>query len=83
MPYFALGMLFFAINIVVIGYYQSVEQARKAVVLTILRGFVFLGATFLLLPYWFATPGIWLAVPTAEMLTSLTILSLKIQHHKS
>ncbi|MBQ8721850.1 MAG: MATE family efflux transporter [Paludibacteraceae bacterium] len=73
MPYFALGMLFFAINIVVIGYYQSVEQARKAVVLTILRGFVFLGATFLLLPYWFATPGIWLAVPIAEMLTCVTI----------
>ena len=51
LPLFASGFIFFAVNIVSIGYFQSVERARPAMMITVLRGFVFYGTLF-----------IWLAV---------------------
>ena len=39
LPLFASG-LFFCCNIVSIGYFQSVERARPAMMVTVLRGFV-------------------------------------------
>ena len=42
LPLFASGFVFFAVNIVSIGYFQSVERARPAMVVTVLRGFVFM-----------------------------------------
>lgn len=72
-PYFALGFVFFALNIVCIGYYQSVEQFRQATVFTLLRGFVAMTACFLLLPAIWGIKGIWLAVPASEFLTFAAI----------
>jgi len=40
LPLYATGFIFFAVNIVSIGYFQSVEQARYATIITLLRGFV-------------------------------------------
>lgn len=42
LPLFASGFIFFAVNIVSIGYFQSVERARPAMMITVLRGFVFM-----------------------------------------
>lgn len=72
-PYFAFGFIFFAINMVGIGYYQSIEQARRATIITLLRGVVFMIIGFFLLPILFDIKGIWLAVPFAELLTLLFI----------
>lgn len=73
MPYFAVGFIFFAVNMVGIGYYQSIERARRAAVITLLHGIVFVAIGFLLLPGWLGVAGIWLAVPLAEALTVLFI----------
>lgn len=73
LPYFAVGYLFFAVNIVGIGYYQSIERAGRATVVTLLRGVVFMLIGFLGLPPLLGVPGIWLAVPLAEALTLLCI----------
>lgn len=73
LPYFAFGYIFFAINIVGIGYYQSVEQAKRATCVTLLRGVVFMLLTFILLPLVLGVKGIWLAVPLAEIFTLLLI----------
>lgn len=73
-PLFASGFLFFGINIVTITYFQSVEQARPAMLITVLRGFVFIVACLLVLPKLLDVAGIWLAVPLAELLTFLSIL---------
>lgn len=69
MPYFSVSFLMIAINLVLIGYFQSIEQARKATICTILRGFVFTIPAFILLPMLIGVPGLWLALPLAEMLT--------------
>lgn len=78
LPLYATGFLFFAVNIVSIGYFQSVERAKYATVITLLRGFILLTACFFCLPLWLGNPGIWLATPLAELLTTLFILIIYI-----
>ncbi len=79
MPYFAFGFLFFAVNIVAIGYYQSIGCARLATLITLVRGIPFMSIGFLLLPLISGTKGIWLAVPLAELLTLLFIGGIYIK----
>lgn len=76
LPLFAAGFVVFGVNIVAIGYYQSVERDNMAMFITVMRGFVFILACFMLLPYVFGVAGIWLAVPAAEVLTLVLILLL-------
>lgn len=67
-PYFAAGILFYILNIALTGYYQSLENMRRATLIVLLRT-ILLIPSFLLLPLWLGVPGIWLAMPVAEMLT--------------
>lgn len=78
-PYFAIGYIFFAFNMVGIGYYQSIERARRATIITILRGVVFMLIGFFALPPILGVPGIWLAVPLAELLTTLYIIGIYLK----
>lgn len=73
LPYFAFGYIFFAFNIIGIGYYQSVERPKRATVITLMRGVVFMLICFAVLPQLFGVKGIWFAVPLAEILTLLFI----------
>ena len=73
LPYFAFGFIFFAVNMIGIGYYQSIERAHRATVITLLRGILFMLVGFLVLPILLDVKGIWLAVPLAEVLTLLLI----------
>lgn len=80
-PYFAVGYIFFAFNIVGIGYYQSIELAKRATIITMLRGTIFMLVGFLLLPHLWEIEGIWLAVPLAELLTLLFIIGIYAKDH--
>lgn len=82
LPFYAAGFVFMAINICVVGYYQSVERAGLAVMLTLLRGIVFLVAAFVLLPTLLGEKGLWLAIPAAEAATTLVIIALNIAARK-
>ena len=87
LPLFASGYLCFAVNIIAICYFQSVERAKPSTVITLLRGFVFMIASFLILPPLLGDDGIWLAVPAAETLTFLYVaiyalrLTAKTRHN--
>lgn len=72
-PYFATGIVFFILNVAIVGYYQSVEQIKRATVFVFLRGFALLLTSFILLPKLLGTKGIWLAMPLAEITTTLLI----------
>ena len=76
LPLFASGFVFFGINIVSIGYFQSVERDRPAMAVTLLRGFVLVLICFAVLPLCWGVPGIWLAVPVSELLTFLFVLTI-------
>ena len=73
-PYFSTAFIFFILNLTVIGYYQSVERVKPATLFALLRGFIFLILSFLLLPEILGNNGIWLALSFSEVLTTVTIL---------
>lgn len=79
LPYFAVGYVFFAFNMVGIGYYQSIGRAHRATIITLLRGVVFMLIGFLGLPPLLGVKGIWLAVPLAELLTLLYIIAIYLK----
>lgn len=72
-PQYAAGIIFFILNVAVIGYYQSVEKVKKATVYVSLRGLLLLIPSFMTLPAILGIKGIWLAMPAAEMATTLVI----------
>lgn len=76
LPYFAAGFVFFAANMIGIGYFQSIERGQRATIITLLRGIVFMLIGFFALPPLLDVAGIWLAVPLAEVLTTLYIIAI-------
>ncbi|MBO5026109.1 MAG: MATE family efflux transporter [Bacteroidaceae bacterium] len=74
-PVYATSSVFFALNIVFIGYYQSVEESVRATVYTLMRGIVLLVPAFFILPVLMGNIGIWLAIPCAELLTLVLIVA--------
>lgn len=75
LPLFAIDYLFFGINIIMIGYYTSIERLKRALSLTILRGIMPV-IFFFALPLQFGIPGIWLAVAAGDVVTTLVIIVL-------
>ncbi len=75
LPLFSTCSVFFALNIVFVGYHQSIMNAGRAMSYTLLRGIVFPVTGFLLLPWLLGVPGLWLAIPAAELLTFVIIVS--------
>ena len=76
LPLFASGFICFGINMVAIGYYQSLERHRPATYVTILRGFIFMLLCFWLMPIFMGNKGMWMAVPMTELLTFIFILTI-------
>lgn len=81
-PWFSLGFIFFALNIVCIGYYQSIESFRPATIFTVLRGIVILSLNFTCLPLILGIKGIWLAVPFTELFTFVIIVLYYLKQGK-
>lgn len=69
LPWFAAGWLCLTLNLVLIGYHQSMGRAGRAVAYMLLRGFILIIPCFILLPHLLGDRGLWLAVPVAETLT--------------
>ena len=72
-PLFGCGVVFFIVNVALTGYYQSIERVRKSTLFVLLRGFLLLIPCFFILPLFFGTDGMWLAMPVTEVLTLLCI----------
>ena len=77
LPLFATDYLFFGINIIIIGYYTSIERLRRAISLTVLRGILPV-VFFFTLPLLLDVNGIWLAVAAGDITTTVVIVSLLI-----
>lgn len=73
-PYFAAGFLFFIINLVAIGFLQSVKRVAPSVFFSLLRGVAFIIPSFCVLPRMFGVKGIWLAMPLSELCVTLVIV---------
>lgn len=73
-PLFSAAFVFFILNLTAVGYYQSVERIRPAIVFALLRGMLFLVPSFLLLPQVWGIKGIWLALALSEVATTMCIV---------
>ena len=74
LPLFAYSAIFFAMNVAIIGYYQSTEQNARATLCMLFRGLIFLVPAFILMPMFISPQGMWLAVPVTECMTLGVIL---------
>jgi len=75
LPIFSMSFVLFTLNVVLIGYLQSLEKARMATFFMLLRGYIFILPCFLLLPALVGNDGLWLAVPVSEAL-ALVVISM-------
>ena len=83
-PYFATGFLFFILNLVAIGFFQSIEKVLPAILFALLRGVVFLFPAFHLLPGLIGENGMWLALPLSETATfAVVAIYFAVNHNKT
>lgn len=68
LPLFFINYLFLGLNNVMTAYFQSVTEAKKATLLTVLRGFILLFVSVSILPVFLGINGIWISVTLAEMI---------------
>lgn len=83
----ALRTYFFAfpligVNIIFAGYYQAVEKARLASVVSLLRGPVLTIIFLKLLSYGLGSVGIWLTTPVVELSSLIFILAIELLFKK-
>lgn len=81
-PIFSVGFLFITLNVVLTGYFQSLEKITAATFFTLLRGVIFMIPCFILMPIAFGDRGLWGAVPAAEILTLFCIIGYGIAKRK-
>lgn len=80
LAYFSVGFLFMGINLFTSAFFTALSDGKTASFLSVLRTLVFLTAGILLLPRIVGIPGIWLAVPCAELLAlALSVICLRIR----
>lgn len=82
LPLFAMAFVFYVVNLTCIGYFQSVERVKPAMTFALLRGFVYLVPSFLILPGIIGNAGIWLSLAMSEMLTTLSIAVFMATRHR-
>lgn len=82
MPLFAICPLVFISNMAMIGYYQSIEEAGIASLISLLRGLVILVPSFIILPSLIGLAGLWLAIPVSEFITLAIAASIFLFRHR-
>lgn len=73
--WYAFSFLLFSLNVVIIGFYQSMEYARQAIIFMMLRSYILIIPCFMLLPRLIGNVGLWLAIPLSELLCLLVIVA--------
>ena len=72
-PLFSSGLIFFVLNVMLIGYFQSIEKTKHSTMYMLLRGFIIIIPCFIILPKLIGEKGLWLANPLSELITFAVI----------
>ncbi|PBB06177.1 MATE family efflux transporter [Salimicrobium humidisoli] len=73
---FFFAYLFIGFNFVYMTYYQSIGNIRSAMIIILLRSFVFIVILLWALPALFGASAVWLSLPLAEMLVAALLFFL-------
>ena len=79
------AFLFNGINIAICSFFTSIADAKISVIISMLRGFIFIVIGIYLYPMLFEINGIWLAIPLSELFTLLIasfLLKRRTKIHK-
>ena len=72
-----------ALNMLASAYFTSVGDAKSSALISSLRGLVLIAAFVLFLPLVLGDPGIWIALPAAELLTAaVSVVALGRRRHQ-
>ncbi len=71
------GLILVGVNIINIGYFQAIEKSKASLILSVLRGLVFVSTLIFILPSFLGIRGVWLTIPIAEILTLLSFFIIK------
>ena len=74
LPYYSTCFVFMILNIVLIGYLQSLERYKPANIFMLLRGYIFVIPAFIVIPMVIGSIGLWLAPVVSEALTFAIIV---------
>ncbi len=66
---FAFVFLVNGLNVLIIACFTALGQAKSSLIVSLLRGFVFVLAGVTLLPMFLGIHGVWVAIPMAELFT--------------
>lgn len=75
MRLYFLAFIFSITNIYFTYYFQSLLKARRAIIISILRGVLISGSLLYLLPFWLHSSSIWITMVITEGLTLIIILA--------
>ena len=71
-----LGFLFAGVNIMLVAYFSATANARPAIIGSLLRGAVAIGACAIVLSMIWGMNGVWLSFLTSEIITFAVLLIL-------
>ncbi|WP_297487320.1 MATE family efflux transporter, partial [uncultured Cetobacterium sp.] len=74
MKIYSLSYLLSGINILIAGYFTSINKAKQASIITALRGIILIIVLIYILPLVFGELGLWLTVPISETITLIISL---------
>lgn len=80
---FSSGFLFSGWNIFASSMFTALSNGKVSAVLSFLRTFVLLAATILIMPRFLGITGVWLAVPTTEVLAFFVAVGLMGKTYKA
>ncbi len=69
-------------QVVISGYFQSIGQAKKSIILSLSRQLIFLIPSIIILPRFFGLDGVWAATPVSDFMASLLALIFFIRQRK-
>lgn len=69
-------------QIVISGYFQSIGQAKKSIILSLSRQMIFLIPSIIILPRLFGLNGVWAATPVSDFLAALLALTFFLRQRK-
>ncbi|MEG1613742.1 MAG: MATE family efflux transporter [Clostridia bacterium] len=75
---YSIGLIFIGINIVTSNFYTASGKAKQAFVISLLRSLIFVVPALYILSAVIGLNGVWLAVPTAEILTAVISICLLV-----
>jgi len=79
---YALAFIVNGLNVVASGYFTAICNPKRAALIALSKGIVWIGIGIVMLPKLFGIKGIWLTVPVAELLTLILSVSLMYKHFK-